>query len=172
MAVNHLISTDRLRLVTAFRSGLTVALNGHGHEIFFSVIFNEHLFLVPIDVPWNHFEFSIFVEVFVFVIDSPVYSPPESYDSLCVHHRGVDIPQCIHYRRRRCQIHWESWLTIVFTYHRGSWLPSVFNTGECIPLSLSQSLTLYLPLSFPPSFLSSSFYSNRGVPRSIPTSIP
>ncbi len=47
-----------------------------------SVFFIKQLFLVPMGMPRNDFEFfRIFVELFVFVIDSPVVNTPRSHDS-------------------------------------------------------------------------------------------
>ncbi len=48
----------------------------------FFIFFIKHLLLVPLDMPRKDFEFfRIFEELFEFVIDSPVYSLPESRDS-------------------------------------------------------------------------------------------
>jgi hypothetical protein len=45
--------------------------------------FIKQLLLDPLDMHGNDFEFfGIFEKLFVFVIDTPVYSPPESGDSL------------------------------------------------------------------------------------------
>jgi hypothetical protein len=43
------------------------------------VFFNNKLFLVPVGMPRNNFDyFRIFSELFVFEIDSPVKNTPES----------------------------------------------------------------------------------------------
>ncbi len=60
---------------------------------FFPLVFLiKHLLLVPLDTPRKDFEFfRIFKELFEFVIDSPVYSPPGSWDSPVVNTLGVDL---------------------------------------------------------------------------------
>ncbi len=52
-------------------------------QIVYSVFFIKPLLLVPLETPRKDFEyFWIFEKFFLFVIDSPVYSPPGKCDSL------------------------------------------------------------------------------------------
>ncbi len=61
--------------------------------------FASLILLVPLDTPRKDFKvFRIFEELFVFVIDSSVYSPPGIRDSQCIHHQGAVTPQCIHHQ--------------------------------------------------------------------------
>ncbi len=73
---------------------------------FFSI---KQFLLVPIDILRNNFEFSrIFVELFVFIIESPVYSSPESWDSVMNTPGSRDFPA--YYHREVGQ----NWLTVRF----------------------------------------------------------
>jgi hypothetical protein len=70
-------------------------LKGQCHEIF-RVFFIKHLFLVPIGMLRTDFKFFwIFVELFVFVIDSPVMNTPGSrlesfrFGNFCKHKSHV-----------------------------------------------------------------------------------
>ncbi len=58
-------------------------LKGQCYKIFLFWFFHQkQLLLVPLDTPWNHFNFfRILEELFIFVINSLVYSPPGSWDS-------------------------------------------------------------------------------------------
>jgi hypothetical protein len=56
-------------------------IKGQCHEILYSVLFIKQLLLVPSDKPKKDFEiFRIFKELFVFIIDSPVYSSQGNQD--------------------------------------------------------------------------------------------
>jgi hypothetical protein len=57
-------------------------LKGQCHEHFYWFFFFIKQLLVPLDMPRKDLEFlRFFKELFVFVINSPVYSPPRSRDS-------------------------------------------------------------------------------------------
>ncbi len=80
----------RLRIPLVSRKSLT-DLKEQCHEIFrFPFFFNKQLLLFPICMPRNDFEFfRKFVELFIFVIDSPAMNTPGSrlesfrFSSLC-----------------------------------------------------------------------------------------
>ncbi len=101
-------------------------LKGQCHEILRLWVFFKQFLLVPLETPRNYFKyFRIFEELFIFVIDSPVYSPPGSRDSQVYSPPGKhdfpvysspETPWCIHqwgvglnwFTKEPCQckIHW------------------------------------------------------------------
>jgi hypothetical protein len=97
--------------------------------------FIKQLLLVPLDMPRKDFKvFRIFEELFVFVIDSSVYSPPGIRDSQCIHHQGAlprNQPKLVYKR------------TLLVQNTLGSQDSPVINTPESL-----DSLVYYSPASF------------------------
>jgi hypothetical protein len=75
---NHISSFSCLALNVC----LMVLFKGQCHEIFYSGFFIKQLVIVPLNTSGKDFKFfRIFEELFVFVVDLPVYSPPGSRNS-------------------------------------------------------------------------------------------
>ncbi len=112
-------------------------LKGQCQEIFSLVFFIKQLLL---DMRRNDFEFfRMFEELFVFVIDSPVYSPPGNQTPRCIHllwsHEYTgELPKLVYKKSCWCKIHHEV-ETALWLIH-GEFYSLVFLSPESFVVNL------------------------------------